>query len=120
MIPGSRAPALPRTVYGSKFGLHMDVETVRTSDHIVPVSDFKAEAADWLRRIGEDGQPLVITQNGRAAGVLLSPAAYDALTERARFVGAVEAGLREAEEGKTKPHAEVVARMKKRFRHGAK
>lgn len=96
------------------------METVRTSDHIVPVSDFKAGAAEWLRRIGETSQPLVITQNGRAAGVLLSPAAYDALTERARFAEAVEAGLRDAEEGRVHPHAEVVARMKKRFRHDPK
>ena len=47
---------------------------------MVTVSDFKARASDWLRRIAH---PLVITQNGKPAGVLLSPAAFDELSETA-------------------------------------
>ena len=59
---------------------------VRISEDIVPVSDFKAQAADWLKRVSETGQPVVITQNGKAAGVLISPAEFDRLTERARLL----------------------------------
>ena len=66
---------------------------LRVSENIVPVSDFKAKAADWLQRLGENSEPVVITQNGKAAGVLLSPAAYDELTERFRFMRTVEQGL---------------------------
>jgi hypothetical protein len=44
------------------------MRSVRFSEGIVPVSDFKAQAADWLKRIAKTGQPLVITQNGKAAG----------------------------------------------------
>jgi prevent-host-death family protein len=62
------------------------MRALRISQEIVPVSDFKAQAADWLRRVADSGQPLVITQNGKAAGVLLSPARFDELTEQARFV----------------------------------
>jgi prevent-host-death family protein len=89
---------------------------VRVSEDIVPVSEFKAQAAEMLRRVGETGQPLVITQNGKAAGVLLSPAEYDRLTERARFVAAVGEGLADADAGRLSPHDEVAARMSQRFR----
>ncbi|AKJ02744.1 prevent-host-death family protein [Archangium gephyra] len=89
---------------------------LRVSDDIVPVSDFKAQAAEWLRRIGESGQPLVITQNGKPAGVLLSPQSFDSLMERARFVAAVEEGLEDAEAGRVHSHEAVVAEMKKRYR----
>lgn len=88
---------------------------LRVSENIVPVSEFKAKAAEWLRRLGECSGPLVITQNGRASGVLLSPAAYDELTERARFARAVEQGLTDVEEGRTTPHEEVTAEMRRRF-----
>jgi prevent-host-death family protein len=35
----------------------------------------------------------MITQNGKAAGVLLSPAQFDELSERAKFVASVDEGL---------------------------
>jgi prevent-host-death family protein len=90
--------------------------TVRTAEDIVPISEFKAGAAEMLRRIAETGHPLVITQNGKAAGVILSPAEFDRLNERARFVAAVEEGLADADAGRVREHDEVVARMSERFR----
>lgn len=92
------------------------MRAVRVSEDIVPVSDFKAQAAEWLKRIAETGQPLVITQNGKAAGVLLSPSQFDALCERARFVSAVDAGLADSNTGRVHSHAAVVADMAKRRR----
>lgn len=85
------------------------------AESFVPISEFKAEAADWLRRLAEDGAPVVVTQNGKPAGVLLSPRAFDELTERARFVAAVEEGLADANAGRTGTHAAVVKRMSARF-----
>ena len=88
---------------------------LRVSENIVPVSEFKARAADWLRRLQERSEPVVITQNGKAAGVLLSPAAYDELTEHFRFMKSVEQGLADVEAGRVTPHEEVVAEMRRRF-----
>lgn len=87
---------------------------VRMAEDIVPVSDFKAQAADLLKRVAKTGHPLVITQNGKAAGVLLSPAQFDALNERSRLIAAVEEGLAQSEAGLGVPHEEVVAEMKRR------
>ena len=65
--------------------------------------------------MGESSEPVVITQNGRAAAVLLSPAAYDELTEPFRFMRSVEQGLADVEAGRVTPHEEVVAEMRRRF-----
>lgn len=88
---------------------------VRISENFVPVSEFKAQAAEWLRKIGEGGAPLVVTQNGKPAGVLLSPEAFDELTDRARFVAAVNEGLADAEAGRVHSDAAVAKRMAARF-----
>lgn len=40
----------------------------------------------------------------------------DRLSERARFVAAVEEGLADEEAGRVSSHADVAARMKARFR----
>jgi prevent-host-death family protein len=87
---------------------------VRISEDIVPVSDFKARAAEWLKRVSETGQPVVITLNGKAAGVLVSPAEFDRLTERARVLTAINAGLEDEQAGRLHSHEEVIAEMERR------
>jgi prevent-host-death family protein len=94
------------------------MQPLRISENIVPVSEFKAKAAEWLRRLAETRETLVITQNGKAAGVLLSPEVFDRLTERVRFVQAVEQGLEDLEAGRAHSHEDVVAEMRGRFGTG--
>ena len=76
------------------------MKAMRVSDGIVPIGEFKGQAARWLRRLTETGQPVVITRNGRPAGVLLSPAEFDRLTERQRFLESVARGLADADAGR--------------------
>ncbi len=91
---------------------------MRISENFVPVSEFKTRAAEWLRKAGKTGTPVVVTLNGKPAGVLLSPRAFDELTEQAQFVAAIKAGLADADAGLVYSHAEVARRIKSRF--GAK
>ncbi|MDF1565990.1 MAG: type II toxin-antitoxin system Phd/YefM family antitoxin [Deltaproteobacteria bacterium] len=93
---------------------------LRVSENIVPVSEFKTRTAEWLRRLGEESEPIVITQNGRAAGVLLSPEAYDRLVRHIDFVAAVEEGLAQSEAGPVSGHEEVAARARRRHRRSRK
>jgi len=88
---------------------------LRVAKDIVPLSDFKARASELLKRLAETGAPIVITQNGRAAGVLLSPAEFDALTERIRFISAVAEGLEDARSGKVVTHESMVAEVQTRY-----
>ena len=90
------------------------MRALRISEDIVPVSDFKAQAADWLKRVAETGQPVVITQNKKAAGVLLSPTEFDRLCERAGVLAAVDAGLADEKAVRVVSHAAVVSEMKRR------
>ncbi len=90
------------------------MRAVRISEDIVPISDFKAEAAGWLKRVADTGQPVVITQNGKAAGVLVSPAEFDRLRERAGLLEAIDAGLADERAGRVVSHAAVVSEVKRR------
>ena len=44
---------------------------------IVPITDLRQDAAAVLERVRDSGEPVVITQRGRAAAVLLSPEVYE-------------------------------------------
>ena len=52
---------------------------------IIPVRDLRQETAAVLKRVQSSGQPVVITQRGRTATVLLSLDAYER-SERERHV----------------------------------
>jgi prevent-host-death family protein len=70
------------------------------SEDIVSLSDFKNQAAKMLRQLQSSQRPIVITQNGRPAGVLISPAEFDHFSEQGRFVQAVQSGLDDVEQGR--------------------
>ncbi|MFT6399411.1 MAG: prevent-host-death family protein [Bradymonadia bacterium] len=75
------------------------MKPIQTSQNIVPIGEFKTHASRIVRGLARNDRPVVITQNGKAAGVLISPDEFDRLTERERFVAAVERGLSESESG---------------------
>ncbi len=45
--------------------------------NIVPVSDLRRDAAHLLKQLKENDEPLIITQRGRAAAVIIGVEAYE-------------------------------------------
>jgi PHD/YefM family antitoxin component YafN of YafNO toxin-antitoxin module len=60
-------------------------------------------------------RPVVVTQNGKPAAVVLSPAEFDRLSNHARFVSAVNEGLDDIEKGRVLSHEEVGRLLDERF-----
>ncbi len=76
------------------------MEPIRIANDIVPMAEFKTHTARVFRQLRSTGRPVVITQNGRPAGVLVSAEDYDRLASRERLVEAVGSGLRDASDGR--------------------
>lgn len=89
------------------------MKNINISEDIIPIGQFKSGISKYLKSVQATGQPLVITQNGRPAGVLLSPAEYDALVYKQAFVASVQNGIADAEAGKLYETDEVRARLEK-------
>ncbi len=73
------------------------MKNLRVSDGVIPLGEFKTHAASYLKDL--DG-PVVITQNGRPAGVLLSPVEYDRICEQQRFLESIAAGIADVQNGR--------------------
>ena len=56
-----------------------------------------------------------MTQNGKAAAVLLAPEDFDRLTAQARFVAAVQEGLADHDAGRVISDEELGRRLDARF-----
>lgn len=87
------------------------MKALRVSEGIVPIGEFKAQAARWLRRLADTNQALVITRNGKPAGVLMSPSDFDRLQERQRFLESIAAGLADAEAGRLMSTQELTLKL---------
>jgi prevent-host-death family protein len=88
---------------------------LQVADDIVPIGELKAHLSERIRELRGRRRPLIVTQNGRAAAVLLSPEEFDRLTSQARFVAAVQEGLDQADAGRVVEHDEVGRILDARF-----
>ena len=66
---------------------------------IVPVTDLRQDAAAVLARVRKSSEPLVITQRGRAAAVLLSPEAFQRSEHQRQLLELLVRGEREIAAG---------------------
>ena len=87
---------------------------IHVSQDIVPLGEFKSKAAQYLKQLAEKNHPMVITQNGRPAAVLLSPSEFDRLLEKHRFLLSVASGLEDAESERIMDTTELKKRFSKR------
>ncbi len=85
---------------------------MRYSSQVKPISYLKANAAEILATLGEQREPLVITQNGEAKAVLLDVASYEAMQETLALLKVLALGQQDVAAGKVKPLSDVVARLK--------
>ncbi len=53
------------------------MRTISVSNDIIPIADFKTNISKWFKILQTSGHPLIITQDSKPAGVLLSTADYD-------------------------------------------
>ena len=85
------------------------VRDVNVAEGIVPLGRFKANASRLIRGLSSRDEPLVITQNGRPAAVLLSPAAFEDIRARQQDLEAIAQGLADARAGRFIDHRKVKA-----------
>lgn len=67
--------------------------------NIIPISDLRRDAAKILKLVRKSKEPLVITQRGRAAAVLLSVEAYERSEHDRELLRLLAKGEKEIEEG---------------------
>ena len=73
---------------------------IHISEDIVSLSDFKNNASKMLHQVRTFHRPVIITQNGKPAGVIISPAEFDSLSEKNRFIKAINSGLTDVKQGR--------------------
>ena len=83
------------------------MKNISVANDIIPIGEFKTRIAKWFRNVQNTGQPLIITQKGKPAAILLSPSEYDSLIYKKCFFESVARGISDAD-SERRAAAEVV------------
>jgi antitoxin YefM len=90
------------------------MKTISIVNDIVPIAEFKSSISKCFKNLKNTGHPLIITQNGKPAGVLMSPNDYDELVYRKSFIDSVERGISDADNGRIFNTQEIKASLTSR------
>ena len=91
---------------------------MKLSRQIKPISYLKAHAAEIIRGLAEQDEPLVITQNGEAKVVIQNIESYEQTQETMALLKILALGTRQIEEGAVQPVGDVVRRFRNRSKRG--
>lgn len=87
----------------------------RPSQDIRPLSEFRANVASFVEQVQSTKRPLVLTQHGRSAAILLAVDAYEALIERAEVAEDVRTAEAQIAAGQGIAHGKALALVRARI-----
>ncbi|MDA3955504.1 type II toxin-antitoxin system Phd/YefM family antitoxin [Oceanispirochaeta sp.] len=72
---------------------------VNLDKDLIPLSDFRASYKKYIMSLSDERNSIVLTQNGKAAAVLVSPGEYDQLTGKNEVLNLIASRLQEISNG---------------------
>ena len=77
---------------------------LRIDQDIRSMSEFRTGIASFLKQVHDTKRPLVITQHGKSAAVLLDVSEYEAMQEKLELLMDIQTSIGQIENGDGIPH----------------
>lgn len=88
---------------------------LRPSRDIQPVTEFRANAAQFIEQVQATGEPVILTQHGRSAAVLLDVESYESMMDELALLRDVRTAEEQVAAGKGSMHATVAKKLRARL-----
>ncbi len=88
---------------------------MKLSQDLKPVSYFKNNMAEVLRRLNENQGTMIITQNGEAKAAIIDIQAYEELQETLAMLEMLAQGTKSVAEGRYRPADQVLQEFDERI-----
>jgi len=88
---------------------------LKPSQDVQPLSAFRANAAGFLDQVRSTKRPLVLTQHGKSAAIVLDVDQYEALIDEIEVIRDIREAKAELARGEGIPHEDVVAELRARL-----
>jgi prevent-host-death family protein len=74
---------------------------ISLSNDIEPLSEFRKKSADFVKRLKKEKNPIVLTQHGKSAAVLLDVAEYERISRKMELLEDLLEAKQQVEQGNT-------------------
>jgi prevent-host-death family protein len=88
---------------------------VKLTTDIKPVSEFRANAAELIEHVRRSRRPLVLTQRGHSAAVVLDVAEYERMVEEIELLSDVRTAVQQIDGGQAISNRDAKAELRRRF-----
>ena len=89
---------------------------LRLNTDIKPVSEFRANAAELIEQLRTSRRPLVLTQRGHSAAVVLDVAEYERMVDEIELLSDVRTAIQQIEAGEAISNRDAKSELRRRFR----
>lgn len=86
---------------------------ISLSDDVEPLSEFRKKSADFVKRLKKDKQPILLTQHGKSAAVLMDVSEYERVTRKMEMLEDLLEAKQQVEKGETYTLDEAKERIEK-------
>jgi antitoxin YefM len=88
---------------------------INLDQDIKTLSDFRSNVSQFIDQVHNTKRPIVITQHGKSAAVLLNVAAYEKMLDTLEMIQDIETASGQIAEGRAISHKEAQARLRRRY-----
>lgn len=82
---------------------------------VKPVSEFRANAAELIDQVRSSRRPLVLTQRGHSAAVVLDVEDFEGMVEELELLRDFQTALKQVEGGRVLTNKAAKAELRRRF-----
>ena len=86
---------------------------ISISKDIEPLSEFRKKSADFIKRLKKEKQPIILTQHGKSAAVLMDVFEYERFTKKMEMLEDLLEAKQQVDQGKTYSMKEAKERIEK-------
>ncbi len=72
---------------------------ISLSNDIEPLSEFRKKSADFIKRLKKEKQPIVLTQHGKSAAVLMDVSEYERIAQKMEMLEDLLEAKRQVDNG---------------------
>ena len=83
------------------------MQRLRIDQDIRSMSEFRTGIASFLKQVHDTKRPLIITQHGKGAAVLLDVGEYEVMQEKIELLKDIQISVNQIDNGEGVPHDEA-------------
>jgi len=87
---------------------------IQLDKDIQPLSEFRSKVAFYFEKVKKTKRPLVITQNGKSAAILIDVSEYESMVDKIEVLEDIKLAETQINDGLAISHKDVKNRFSKR------